>query len=246
LKAYGLTDTGRARSKRINEDTIFFSSDPIGTLPNALIVSDGMGGHRAGEVASRKAVEFFCEYARSKTCGPDELLDFLVSAVGYANEKVYEMSMGDLSLYGMGATFSACAVSGSKLYIAHIGDSRAYLVSGGRINQLTNDHSYVNELVRAGRLSGKDARNHPRKNELTRVLGVEPGAKIDGIVYDADNGGFLLLCTDGLTNMLTDEEILSIVEGTGSLESKIRCLINAANDNGGLDNISAVGADLRR
>ena len=231
------------RSK--NEDMIFYSPEPIGPLPNALIVSDGMGGHRAGEVASQKAVRFFCDYARSKTCSPDELLDFLISAVGYANEKVYEMSMREHSLYGMGATFSACVVSGAKLYIAHIGDSRVYLVSDGRISQLTIDHSYVNELVRAGRITENDARNHPRKNELTRVLGVEPGAKIDGIVYDADDG-VVVLCTDGLTNMLTDDEILMYIEERGSLETRTRRLIAAANENGGLDNISVILADLRR
>ena len=229
-----------------NEDTVFFSSDPLGSLPNALIVSDGMGGHRAGEVASQKAVKFFCEYIRSKTCNADELLDFLVSAVGYANDKVYEMSMREHSLYGMGTTFSACVVSGAKLYIAHIGDSRVYLASDGQMNQLTIDHSYVNELVRAGRITEDDARNHPRKNELTRVLGVEPGAKIDGIVYDAENSEFLLLCTDGLTNMLTDDEIMTEIERAGSLEAKTRGLISAANDNGGLDNISVILADLRR
>ena len=244
MNAYGITDTGRVRSQ--NEDTIFVSPDPLGTLPNALIVSDGMGGHRAGEVASQKAVKFFCDYVRSKTCTSDELLDFLVSAVGYANYKVFEMSMRDPSLYGMGATFSACVVSGSKLLIAHIGDSRVYLSAGGQFSQLTIDHSYVNELVRAGQISEKAARNHPRKNELTRVLGVEPRAKIDGIVYDADDGGILLLCSDGLTNMLTDDEISLIIEGTDSLEIKTRCLVTAANDRGGLDNISAVLADLRR
>jgi len=244
MNVYGLTDTGRVRAQ--NEDTIFFSSAPVGTLPNALIVSDGMGGHRAGEVASQKAIKFFCDYVRSKVCMSGELLDFLVSAVGYANDKVYEMSMRDCSLYGMGATFSACVISDAKIYIAHIGDSRIYLYSCGQFNQLTIDHSYVNELVRAGQISERTARNHPRKNELTRVLGVEPGAKIDGVVNDAGNGDLLLLCTDGLTNMLTDNEILFIIEGTGSLESKTRCLITAANDKGGLDNISAVLADLGR
>jgi protein phosphatase len=136
-------------------------------------------------------------------------------------------------------------VSGSKAYIAHVGDSRVYMVSAGRIEQLTIDHSYVNELVRAGQITEQIARNHPRKNELTRVLGVEPRAKIDGIVMDA-SGDYLLVCSDGLTNMLTDEEILGIVDGAGSLEAKTRNLIDAANNNGGLDNISAVLADLRR
>ena len=244
MNIFGLTDTGRIRSQ--NQDSIFFSSVPIGTLPNVLLVSDGMGGHRAGEVASQKAIKFFCDFIRSKTCIPGELLDFLVSAASYANEKVYEMSLLDHSLYGMGATFSACVVSGRRLYIAHIGDSRVYVTAGGFISQLTNDHSFVNELVKAGQLTEAAARNHPRKNELTRVLGVEAFGNIDGIVYDADNGGFLLVCSDGLTNMLTDDEILRIIEGTGSLEMKTRCLISAANNSGGLDNISAILADLRR
>ena len=244
MNAFGLTVTGKARSQ--NQDSIFYSNNPIGSLPNALLVSDGMGGHRAGEVASNEAVKFFCEFIRTKKSAPGELLDFLVSAVSYANEKVYEMSMHNHSLYGMGATFSACVVLGKKLYIAHIGDSRVYLASAGRICQLTNDHSFVSELVRAGQLTEAAARNHPRKNELTRVLGVEPFSNIDGIVYDADNGDFLLVCSDGLTNMLTDDEILQIIEGAGSLEMKTRMLISAANNNGGLDNISAILADIRR
>jgi protein phosphatase len=228
-----------------NEDSIFFSCEPVGSLPNALIVSDGMGGHRAGEVASRMAIKFFCDFVRTQKSAPGELLDFLVSAVDYANEKIYGMSLREPSLYGMGATFSVCAVSGAKLYIAHIGDSRVYLSAGGHLSQLTNDHSFVNELVRAGQLTEAAARSHPRKNELTRALGVEAEGHIDGRVCEAD-GGILLLCSDGLTNMLTDEKIYSIVEGTGTLEMKARCLIAAANDNGGHDNISAILADLRR
>jgi protein phosphatase len=204
-----------------------------------------MGGHRAGEVASQKAIKFFCEYVCSRNSAPDELLDFLVSAVDYANDKVYDMSLRDHSLYGMGATFSVCAVSGGKLYIAHIGDSRVYLAADGRISQLTNDHSFVNELVRAGRLTEAAARSHPRKNELTRALGVEADEHIDGIVYEA-NSGFLLLCSDGLTNMLTDGEILRIIKKEDTLEMKVRGLITAANENGGKDNISAILADLRR
>ena len=244
MNAYGLTDRGMERFQ--NEDSIFFSSEPVGSLPNTFIVSDGMGGHRAGEVASQKAIKNFCAFVRDKICAPDDLLDFLISAVSYANEKVYEMSLHDPSLYGMGATFSACVVSGARIYIAHIGDSRVYLISGGRISQITNDHSYVNEMVRAGQLTADEARKHPRKNELTRALGVEPVCDIDGLVYESDGGDYLLLSTDGLTNMLTDDEILSIIEGTGTLETKTRCLITAANNKGGLDNISAVLADLRR
>ena len=244
MNAYGLTDIGKVRTQ--NQDSIFFSVEPVGMLPNVLIVSDGMGGHKAGEVASQKSIEFFRSFVQAKSYVPDELLDFLVSAVNYANEKVYEMSLQDSSLYGMGATFSACVVYGTKIYIAHIGDSRVYFADHGRITQLTNDHSFVNELVRAGQITEAAARNHPRKNELLRVLGVEAHGKIDGIVYEADNDGFLLLCTDGLTNMLTDDEILSIIQGTDSLKMKTRCLISAANKNGGHDNISAVLADLRR
>ena len=244
MKAYGLTDTGKIRNQ--NEDSIFFTTESVGTLPNVFIVSDGMGGHLAGEVASQKSIKYFCEFVRAKAYATGELLDFIVSAAVYANEKVFEMSMRDPSLRGMGTTFSVCVVSGTKLYIAHIGDSRVYFVSGSRIIQLTNDHSYVSELVRAGRLSEADARNHPRKNELTRVLGADAAAEVDGIVYELESDGFLLLCSDGLSNMLTDDEIHKIIGKTDSVEIKIRCLISAANDYGGYDNISDVLADLRR
>jgi protein phosphatase len=244
MYAFGITDVGKVRSQ--NEDSIFYTQDQYGSLPNLFIVSDGMGGHRAGEVASSKAVEYFCSYAQSRHCTPDEILDFLISAVAYANEQVYEISLSDPVLYGMGATFSVCVVLGMRVFLAHIGDSRVYFASANGLVQLTTDHSYVNELVRAGQITEADARVHPRKNMLTRALGVSYREVIDGLVYDIEDDGMILLCSDGLTNMLTDSEIHSIILMPVGLEQKARHLISAANENGGQDNISVILADVRR
>ncbi|MDR1914470.1 MAG: Stp1/IreP family PP2C-type Ser/Thr phosphatase [Clostridiales bacterium] len=240
----GITDTGKKRNN--NEDSYFVSPDAIGTLPNLLIVSDGMGGHNAGEIASKKAIEFFLEFIRRETVSDNNILDFIVSAVKYANENVYKAAQNDQSLSGMGATFSSCVVSDNKLYIAHIGDSRVYFVTRSEIKQITDDHSYVAELVKAKIITEIQAQVHPRKNLLTRVLGVDPAENVDGIVFEIEEDGIVLICSDGLTNMLSDNTILVTLCEERDLGYKARKLVDSANKNGGFDNISVVLADVRR
>jgi protein phosphatase len=240
----GLTDIGKVRSQ--NQDSIFVSQEKTGPLPNLFIVADGMGGHNAGDVASQLAISSFCEYVQENTSElPAEgYLDFLITAAAEANRTVYRKAMGDFSLRGMGTTFTACTSSGGKCWVAHVGDSRAYLISGGAISQLTADHTYVNEMVKAGQLTPSQAREHPKRNILTQVLGVDAEMKADGYVCDVNAGSLVLLCSDGLTNMLGDDEIREICSESKPVGEKAKALIDSANARGGSDNISAVLIDF--
>ncbi|MDR1641528.1 MAG: Stp1/IreP family PP2C-type Ser/Thr phosphatase [Clostridiales bacterium] len=242
MDAFGLTDTGRARDH--NEDAIFTSADPVGILPSLFIVSDGMGGHNAGEVASAKAIEFFCEAAIEGS--PNESIhEFMKEAALGTNNKVFIESQKDESLSGMGATFTAASVSGLRVSVCHIGDSRLYVATEKGLRLMTEDHSYVWQLVKARIITAQEAENHPDKNLLTRVLGAVPDEEIDSFEFEAEEGSILLLCSDGLTNMLDDLEIFALAMGPGTLEERASGLIEAANRHGGQDNISAVLVDLK-
>jgi protein phosphatase len=243
MNAYGITDSGRTRSH--NEDSFLCSATPVGILPNLLAVADGMGGHKAGEVASAKALEFFCSFV-SSTDAKHGLLDFIVEATLYANENVYKMSQNDFEMTGMGTTFSACVCADEKVYIAHVGDSRVYYFTGDLTHRLTEDHSYVQSLVKAGLITQDLARTHPRKNLLTRVLGVDPCENVDGLVFEPDAPGILLLCSDGLTNMVSDSDLARIAQSNFSIDQKARLMVQEANNNGGQDNITVILAELGR
>jgi len=236
MQVTGLTDIGKTRS--VNQDSLFFTADPIGTLPNLFIVADGMGGHNGGEIASQKAVDAFCSYVRKTRKPASNPLDTMITAAQKANKKVYDASLVDPSLFGMGTTLTACIIFEGKCAIVHIGDSRAYLITPNHVSQLTIDHSYVNEMVKAGQLTPAEAREHPKRNVLTRVLGVDLTMVVDGYVRELEEDSYILLCSDGLTNMLTDSEIRDIVLGEHG--DKAQALIDAANENGGMDNISVI------
>jgi protein phosphatase len=244
MLAAGLTDIGRVRSQ--NQDAIYVSLEKTGPLPNLFIVADGMGGHNAGDVASKFAVESFCKLISESPAAASEesFLDLLITALHAANLAVYGKARSDAALGGMGTTFTACVVGNGKAEFAHVGDSRAYLITGGKISQVTTDHTYVNEMVKAGQLTLSQAREHPKRNILTRVLGVDSEMQADGYVSDVSGGGLILLCSDGLTNMLKEDELLRICGGDGAVEEKLRAMIDKANENGGGDNISAVLIDL--
>ena len=247
MHAIGLTVDGLVRNN--NEDAIFYSLGPIGPLPNLFIVADGMGGHNAGEVASAKAVEYGCNFIQDATevyeLGADAIMDILVTAAMQANNDVFALATSNPDYYGMGTTLSACTVLGDTLAVAHIGDSRIYTISPGQIKQITTDHTFVEEMVKAGNLSPEEARTHPRRNVLTRVLGCDPLIPADGFLYDLADAQFVLLCSDGLTDMLTDSVIMELVNQNATLEDKAQNLINAANANGGVDNISVIIIDVK-
>jgi len=244
----GLTDIGRNRSQ--NQDAIFFTSMPIGPLPNLFIVADGMGGHSAGEVASTKAVEFIAEYVRdfkaAEFVQPDNYLDLLVTAVQGANTKVCEMAKTNPEMQDMGTTLTACIITDEKIVLAHVGDSRAYSITKDEITQLTADHSYVESMVKTGQITAEEALTHPDRHMITRVLGMPELFEVDGAVKPIGDTVSVLLCSDGLTNMLDDQKIKSIVSGAGFIEHRVKFLIEEANACGGLDNISAVLIDINK
>ena len=238
MKTYSITDTGKKRS--MNQDYVYASEQPVGNLSNLLIVADGMGGHNAGDLASRYTVELMVEHIeKSEEIRPIPLLS---EAIHYANDLVLEKSRTDRSLEGMGTTVVAATVKEGYLYVANVGDSRLYVIDR-QIEQITRDHSLVEEMIRIGELQRKDARSHPDRNVITRAIGVRSPVKIDFFDVKLEDGDIILLCSDGLTTMVEDEEILQIVRKSSSPKEAAQKLVNEANKNGGKDNISVVIAE---
>ncbi|MCR5675804.1 MAG: Stp1/IreP family PP2C-type Ser/Thr phosphatase [Lachnospiraceae bacterium] len=236
LKTYSLTDIGRKR--KLNQDYVYTSLERVGNLSNVFIVADGMGGHKAGDYASRFTVETVVEEIASSYEQNPEII--LGDAIDAANRKLRTKAAEDERLFGMGTTFVASTVFGGKLKVANVGDSRAYLIREGAIGQITRDHSLVEEMVRMGGIDRETARRHVDKNIITRAVGAMETVDVDFFEVDLKPGDLVLMCSDGLTNMVRDEEICSIVSGEGELSDKARCLIDTANENGGRDNIAVV------
>ena len=237
INAFGKTDVGLMRT--INQDSIFVSTQPIGKLPNLFIVADGMGGHKAGDVASREAIERFVKYAcTTHMSDPANILDAGIISV---NKDIFDMANSNRDYSGMGTTFVAASLVENHVYIANVGDSRLYLI-GRDIRQITRDHSLVDDMVRMGVLEREEARTHYKKNVITKAIGVavDKTSTPDIFEIEVENGDKLLLCSDGLTNMVEDYDIKKIVKDNDSIEDAVRELIKQANENGGKDNISAI------
>lgn len=238
MKAYSITDVGKRRT--MNQDFVYASDQAVGNLKNLLIVADGMGGHNAGDLASRCTVEQMVDYIeQSEEERPIRLLSM---AIHHANEFVLEKSKSAKEYEGMGTTLVAATVMDGCLYVANVGDSRLYLIDQ-KIEQITRDHSLVEEMIRVGELQRKDAKNYPDRNVITRAVGVRAPVRIDFFDVKLEKGDKVLLCSDGLTNMVEDEDILRIVKQSTSMEEAARQLVNEANKNGGKDNISVVLAE---
>lgn len=236
VKLFSITDVGRRRE--INEDYLFTSDEPVGNLPNLFIVADGMGGHNAGDYASKHAVERAVMSIRNFTDEYDAE-NILQKAIDDANTHINRVSRQNSSLKGMGTTFVAATFEDNHVTVANVGDSRLYVVNDF-ITQITKDHSLVEEMVDMGGIDREAARKHPDKNIITRAVGVKEYVLVDFFDVHIGRKEKLLLCTDGLTNMLKDEEIHKIIVGSSSLEDAGRRLIEAANENGGRDNIAVV------
>ncbi|MCD8036910.1 MAG: Stp1/IreP family PP2C-type Ser/Thr phosphatase [Clostridiales bacterium] len=244
MSAVGRCDLGKVRSH--NEDSIYISENPE-TEFEYYIVADGMGGHNAGEIASRSAIQFFNEYIDSN-CKINEgadILDAFIDAINYSNLKTFEMSEKDEKLNGMGTTFSAAAVCEDKLYVVHIGDSRVYIYDKYGFRQITRDHSFVMEMVRMGKLTPEEARVHPKRNMITRAVGIEKVMPADTIIQPIAEDSIILLCSDGLPTMVEDKDIEKILRKKIGLDKKADMLVELANKNGGYDNISVILADRR-
>lgn len=238
MKLYAMTDVGRRRE--INQDYVYATDKPIGPFPNLLVVADGMGGHKAGDFASKYTVEVLKrELSVSTADKPETILKRLIET---ANRKLIEAASLDVKLEGMGTTLVAATVIGSTLHFANIGDSRLYLINDS-IKQLSKDHSLVEEMVRLGGIKAEDAKNHPDKNIITRAMGVKSEVEADFYEYRVKRGDIILMCTDGLSNMVEDEDMFGLVKGSRDIVEAVHMLIDRANSNGGRDNIGVVMAE---
>jgi protein phosphatase len=238
MKAFACSDVGKVRE--MNQDSYYVSTEDDEI--KLYIVADGMGGYKGGEIASRLAIEASKSYIINNFPNTEKtkenILDLIKNAIEYANMVVFEKSKEIEELNGMGTTIDVCLVYSNRAYIGHIGDSRVYRIRKEIFRKLTTDHSYVQKLVEEGNITKEEAYNHPKKNMLTKALGctafVEPDVMVKGFIKD----DILLMCTDGLTNMIHDDEIYSIIKENPELASTK--LVRKANELGGYDNITAV------
>lgn len=236
MKAYAITDIGKRRT--LNQDYAYLSLEQVGRLNNLFVVADGMGGHKGGGYASRLAVETILSEVEIST--QESAAQILVDAIRRANDCIRQAASEDERLFGMGTTVVAATCVGDTLEVANVGDSRLYIADEKEIRQITQDHSLVEEMVRFGGLSREQARIHPDKNIITRAVGVENDLKVDCFFAPLKKGDKVLLCSDGLTNMLEDEEIWRILNDGSDVESRVRRLVEAANNQGGRDNIAVI------
>lgn len=236
MHSFSITDIGRRR--KMNQDFVCASDESVGHLPNLYLLADGMGGHRAGDYASRFTVrETLRLSAASRKTTVMEILGDSLHAV---NLNLHATASMREDLYGCGTTVVAACVADGVLHTANVGDSRLYVAGRDGIRQITVDHSLVEEMVLAGSLDAKKARTHPDKNVITRAVGAEEYLDVDFFTTRLEKDDIVLMCSDGLTNMVEDEDIYRILCENDSLESKARALVAAANQGGGLDNISVI------
>jgi PPM family protein phosphatase len=224
----GKTDPGRVR--RRNEDAFVVD-------PPLFAVADGMGGAQAGEVASRLAAAAFREYREADELAPEERVRAIIKE---ANRRIYDRARTDSEVSGMGTTVTAALLTDGRVVIGHVGDSRAYRIRDGRLEQLTDDHSLVADLMRSGRLTAEEAEGHPQRSVITRALGTDPDVDVDTLVIEVEAGDLFLLCSDGLSTMVSDSEVLQTVERAATLDEAARDLVRAANTGGGEDNVTVV------
>ena len=249
LSAFGITDVGRKR--RHNEDAYLLDVER-----GLFVVADGMGGHAAGEVASRITVESVQEYLALREDEGENTWPFgfnnrfsvegnlLATAIKKANERVIRAVLNRPELKGMGTTVVAALFDAERATVVHVGDSRCYLYRRGELRRLTDDHSWVQEQVSAGILTPEEATSHPLKNVVTRALGGSPNVLPDLMEVPFQAGDSFLLCSDGLTGMMADEEISSILASEGPAEARVRALVDLANDRGGIDNVTVLLVDV--
>ncbi len=236
LKTFSMTDVGMKR--KVNQDYVYTSEEPIGNLPNLFIVADGMGGHNAGDYASRYTTECIISQIReSREKNPIKLIRY---AIEEANRQLRDKAEELADHEGMGTTVVAATIIDDYLYVANVGDSRLYVIDPEDISQITRDHSLVDEMVREGKIDRDEARLHPDKNIITRAVGAAEEIKVDFFDMKLKQGDVILMCTDGLSNMVDDDGIRMVVRKSRDAAEMAERLINAANDNGGRDNIGVI------
>lgn len=234
LKTFSITDIGKKRKQ--NQDYVFTSEIPVGPLKNLFVVADGMGGHNAGDYASKYAIATIVEEIEMSK---EEAVIALEKAIQSANSHIRAKSRENEDMIGMGTTVVAATIEGNNMCVANVGDSRLYVIND-EVKQITVDHSLVEEMVRMGGIGREQARVHQDKNIITRAIGAEDEIKIDFFQVELQKGDLILLCSDGLTNMVEDEEIRMILLAQKDIAGKAEALVAAANQNGGKDNITVI------
>lgn len=231
------SDIGRRRHTNQDYANVFTNQTDM----YLAILADGMGGHLAGDVASKMAVDGLgAAWSTSTISQPEEASQWFLQEIQKVNEAIYQEGITHPEMQGMGTTIVSAALLNETFVLAHVGDSRAYLIQNDQLKQLTDDHSLVNELLKSGEITAEMAATHPQKNILTRSVGVSGQVKIDVSHHHCQANDYLLLCSDGLTNMVSEADILSVVTSDQTLESKTKQLISAANEAGGADNITVL------
>lgn len=231
-------NTNVGKTRKMNQDYYYVSEDGL-----LNVLADGMGGYTGGEIASKLATTSAVEYIekhfnKNLDYEKEEILEIIKNAMAYANTKVYHKAKEHEELEQMGTTLEICLIYKNKVYIGHIGDSRIYKIEKGTMEKLTTDHSYVQTLVEDGTITKEEAEHHPKKNMLMKALGCEENVSADLKVEEFAKGDIILICSDGLTNMVSEEQIFKIIENDISKASKR--LVEEANNNGGLDNITLI------
>lgn len=239
MKIYAETDIGNVR--KMNQDAYYISEES--DTYKLCILADGMGGYTGGEIASRVACKSVAEYIKqnledNKAYSKEAIMQVIKDAMNYANNVVFEMSRQQKELEQMGTTLEVCVIYNNRIHIGHIGDSRIYRIRQGIMRKLTVDHSYVQKLVKDGTITKEEAINHPKKNMLMKALGCEPEIEPDIMVKGFNPNDVILICSDGLTNMIAEQEILNIVES--DIQNATQNLIRKAKELGGYDNITTI------
>ncbi len=236
MEAYALTDVGRNRS--VNQDFIYYTTEPIGSLENLFILADGMGGHNAGDFASRFIVEHLREFFEQR-CPDKDVHSILKEGIRTVNRELYEQACRVRELRGAGSTLVLATVKGSVLYVANVGDSRLYVLRD-ELKQVTKDHSYVEELVALGKMTRGSRDYQEKKNIITRAMGAAPTVDADLFALKLKEKDCVLMCSDGLSNMVDEFEMEYIIRTEEGLAQKAASLVEAANRSGGRDNISVI------
>lgn len=239
MYSVALTDVGRKRL--VNQDTVYISDTPVGVLPNLYIVADGMGGEKAGDYASKSLIGYMLTYIEHTIKMP---VTAIQGAIEYANANLFAEGSKNPNLSGMGTTVVAASIIDNTLHVFNVGDSRCYVLDENSISQITKDHSLVEMLVSKGEITRESAEYKENKSKITRAVGAEERVLIDSFEVDLVGNEYVLLCSDGLTNMVDDRKIFDIISSSAGVKSSAKRLVEEANLSGGSDNISILLIDI--
>ena len=239
MYSVALTDVGRKRL--VNQDTVYISDTPVGVLPNLYIVADGMGGEKAGDYASKSLIGYMLTYIEHTIKMP---VTAIQGAIEYANANLFAEGSKNPNLSGMGTTVVAASIIDNTLHVFNVGDSRCYVLDENSISQITKDHSLVEMLVSKGEITRESAEYKENKSKITRAVGAEERVLIDSFEVDLAGNEYVLLCSDGLTNMVDDRKIFNIISSSAGVKSSAKRLVEEANLSGGSDNISILLIDM--